>query len=107
MSGLEVPIKIRLIEHEVISMEFKHEPDRIFAWNPEGKTIAEITFPISDGIATIDHTFVDASLRGQGVAAMLVSSAVEQIRSAGLKARPTCSYAVKWFSEHPEHSDLL
>lgn len=88
-------------------MEFRHESDRIFVLDPEGKTIAEITFPISNGIATIDHTFVDSSLRGQGVAGMLVSSAVEQIRSAGLKAHPTCSYAVKWFSEHPEHSDIL
>lgn len=88
-------------------MELRHERDRIFALNPEGKIIAEITFPISDGIATIDHTFVDASLRGQGVAGMLVSSAVEQIRTAGLKAQPTCSYAVKWFSEHPEYADLL
>lgn len=88
-------------------MEFQHEPDRIFAVNQEGETIAEVTFPISDGVATIDHTFVDDSLRGQGVAGVLVRSAVEQIRSAGLKAHPTCSYAVKWFSEHPEHGDLL
>lgn len=88
-------------------MEFLYEPDRIFAQAPEGKLLAEVTFPTADGVATIDHTFVDGSLRGRGVAGQLVSEAVGQIRKAGLRARPTCPYAVKWFSEHPEESDLL
>lgn len=88
-------------------MEFLYEPDRIFAQDPEGKLLAEVTFPAADGVATIDHTFVDGSLRGRGVAGQLVSEAVGQIRKAGLRARPTCPYAVKWFSEHPEESDLL
>lgn len=88
-------------------MEFAHELERIYATDPNGNCIAEVTFPIYDGVAVIDHTFVDASLRGQGIAGRLVCEAVEQIRSAGLKARPKCSYAIKWFAEHPEHSDLL
>jgi len=43
-------------------MEFKYEPNRIFI-EESGMTIAEITFPLKDGTATIDHTFVDVSLR--------------------------------------------
>jgi len=44
-------------------MDFKTEQNRIYAEDPTGKVIAEITFPVKDGIATIDHTFVDESLR--------------------------------------------
>lgn len=88
-------------------MEFQHGQDRIFAVDQDGTLIAEVTFPISEGVAVIDHTFVDGSLRGQGVAGQLLSAAAARLREAGLKARPTCSYAVKWFSEHPEQTDLL
>lgn len=88
-------------------MELIHEPDCIYAVDDQDRIVAEITFPVSNGVANINHTFVDNSLRGQGVAGKLVQSAAEQIRSAGLKVRLTCSYAIKWFSEHPEQSDLL
>lgn len=88
-------------------MEFQHEDGRIFALDPSGRLLAEVTFPSRGGVAVIDHTFVDDSLRGQGVAGQLILAAVQQIRAAGLKAHPTCPYAVKWFSSHPEQSDLL
>ena len=88
-------------------MEFQHERERIFALDEQGKLVAEVTFPISEGAADIDHTFVDQSLRGQGVAGQLLDAAVRQIRMEGLRAKATCSYAAKWFKEHPDQSDLL
>ena len=87
-------------------MEFQKEPGRIYA-ERDGKLVAEITFPAEGGTAVITHTFVDDSLRGQGVAAQLVHAAAEQIRAEGKQARPVCSYAQKWFAQHPEASDLL
>lgn len=88
-------------------MEFQHERERIFALDGQGKLVAEVTFPVSEGVADIDHTFVDQSLRGQGVAGQLLDAAVRQIRMEGLRAKATCSYAAKWFKEHPDQSDLL
>ena len=88
-------------------MEFQHERERIFALDEQGKLVAEVTFPVSEGVADIDHTFVDQSLRAQGVAGQLLDAAVRQIRMEGLRAKATCSYAAKWFKEHPDQSDLL
>ena len=88
-------------------MEFQHERERIFALDEQGKLVAEVTFPVSEGVADIDHTFVDQSLRGQGVAGQLLAAAVRPIRMEGLRAKATCSYAAKWFKEHPDQSDLL
>ncbi len=88
-------------------MEFLHDEDSIYMTDKSGNRIAEVTFPISDGVANIIHTYVDPSLRGQGVASQMMTAAVDQIRSAGLKARPTCAYAVKWVAEHPEYLYLL
>ena len=67
-------------------MEFQYEKERIFACDEAGKVIAEITFPVSQGVADINHTFVDGSLRGQGVAGRLTEAAVASIRAQGLRA---------------------
>lgn len=87
-------------------MDFQRETGRIYA-ERDGQLIAEITFPEEDGVAVIDHTFVDGSLRGQGVAGQLVRAAADQIRGEGKKARAVCTYARVWFDRHPEQADLL
>ena len=74
---------------------------------PGGKTLARVTFPALDAeTVELDHTFVDDSLRGQGVAGKLLEAAAAELRKRGLKAVPTCSYAVKWFGKHPEFADV-
>jgi len=78
-------------------MNFIKEPNRIYLTDETGKTIAEITFEeIEKGIYNIDHTFVDESLRGQGIASKLVEEAVKEIEAKGGKVEATCSYAKKW-----------
>lgn len=89
-------------------MEFYYTMNRIYATNESGDTIAEITFPpVDNTTVNIDHTFVDGSLRGQGVAGKLVQAAAESLRRSGKKAVVTCSYAKTWFEKHPEFSDIL
>ncbi|WP_411677622.1 GNAT family N-acetyltransferase [Caproicibacter sp.] len=88
-------------------MELKHEPERIFFLDQAGKTVAEVTFPqIRKGVVDINHTFVDDSLRGQGIASRLMEEVVKTLREEGKQAVLTCSYAKKWFSDHKEYSDL-
>lgn len=84
-------------------MEFITEKDRIYATDASGKIIAEVTFATRDGVATIDHTFVDTSLRGQGVASKLVKSAIDKILADGNKVAASCSYALAWLQRHPEY----
>ena len=82
-------------------MKFQKETNRIYCENEAGKVIAEITFPETEsGIFCIDHTFVDDSLRGQGVAGKLVKMAVEEIQSRNGKVTATCSYAQHWLEKH-------
>ncbi len=82
-------------------MDYQHEPHRIFAQDEQGNLLAEITFPErTEGVYVIDHTFVDDSLRGQGIASALVNMAVEQIKSQNGTVEATCSYAVRWLEKH-------
>lgn len=84
-------------------MEYITEKDRIYATDSSGKIIAEVTFPTEGGVSTIDHTFVDPSLRGKGVAGKLVKLAADKILSDGNRIAATCPYAVSWFERHPEY----
>ena len=48
----------------------------------------------------MNHTFVHESLRGRGVAAMLVQLAVDEIQRKGGEIAATCPYAKKWLEEN-------
>ena len=84
-------------------MNYIIESERIFSCDENGRVIAEITFPTTDGVATIDHTYVDGSLRGQGVAGQLMQLAVDKIKADGNKLAATCSYAIAWLGRHSEY----
>lgn len=87
-----------------------HENEVLYR-DDAGSKLGEVTFPLAEGLGedtvNINHTFVDPSLRGQGVAGELMSRAVAAIRKTGRRVHPTCSYAVRWFEKHPEEGDLL
>jgi predicted GNAT family acetyltransferase len=89
-------------------MNFIQEQNKIYSNDENNHMVAVVTFPkVQGNVVNIDHTFVDSSLRGQGVAGKLMEEAVAQLRESNLKAKLSCSYAVKWFEEHPECSDVL
>ena len=88
-------------------MPFQTESNRIY-YEQEGRLLAEITFPaLADGTVNINHTYVDESLRGQGVAGHLMEQTVQTLRATGRKAVATCSYAKKWLAAHEEAKDIL
>lgn len=82
-------------------MDFIKEKGIIYKKNEEGKIIAEITYnEIEQGIYNIDHTFVDESLRGQGIAQKLVEMAINEIKSRKGKVQATCSYAKHYLEKN-------
>lgn len=88
-------------------MDFKYENDRIYMENEQGETIAEVTFPkVSQNKVNVNHTYVDRSLRGQGIADKLLKALAEDLKKNNKKAVATCSYAVDWFEKHPEYEDV-
>jgi predicted GNAT family acetyltransferase len=89
-------------------VDFTLECNRIYKQNETGKLLAEVLFPNSgDDTVTITHTFVDPSLRGQGIASQLLLALVGEIQAQDKKAKAVCPYAVKWFEEHPEYGHVI
>ena len=54
-----------------------------------------------------DHTGVDDSLRGTGVARALVERLVADARSRGITIVPQCSYVLAQFRRNPDWSDVM
>lgn len=73
---------------------------------PQG-LLATCDYRRQGDVLVLHHTEVPPSLQGQGVAADLVSAALDFARSQGLRVRPTCSYVASYMRRHPETLELL
>jgi len=54
----------------------------------------------------LTHTFVPPSLRGKGLAGLLVQHVLNFARKEQKKVEPQCSYAATFMNQHPEYADL-
>ncbi len=82
-------------------LAWHEEKDGIYVLDGGGKRVAEIGFEDEgEGVWNITHTWVDPSLRGQGMASELVERAVRTIEDAGGVPRASCSYANAWLARH-------
>ncbi len=87
-------------------MEYIKEKNRVLAMD-HGNIIGEVTFPEQDGLLNINHTYVDPSFRGMHIADSLLQHAYEVILNQKRTCIATCSYAKKWFQDHPEKQHII
>ncbi len=89
-------------------MEYIFENNRIYAEQEDHLLLAEVTFPARDETrVNIDHVYVDASLRGQGVASDLMLLAYNYIKGKNLKIIAKCPYAISWFKRFEQYQDIV
>ena len=82
-------------------MEFTKTNNGFVKYDENGRVIAEITYATTSNpnVVLADHTFVDSSLRGQGVAGKLLDVLVKDMADQNKKIKASCSYVVKKFQE--------
>ena len=72
------------------------DENRIYLPDERWNILAEIDFEkVDDKTYNISHTFVDDSLRGQGIGSELVEKAMSYLISKWYKVSATCPYAKK------------
>ena len=87
---------------------FKVEENRTIYLDDKGNILGEVDYPyISSNVVDVNHTYVDISLRGQGIANLLLTYAFNYFRENNIKVKCSCSYAIKWINNHKEYSDLI
>ena len=92
---------------ENIQMEFIHEGKAFRHYNAAGEMDAEITYASKgEGVIEANHTFVDSSIRGQGVGRQLVDKLADFARGENLKIHPTCPYVVALFEKSTKYDDV-
>ena len=78
-----------------------------FVIEQDGTQVAEMEIAIQNENLTVYHTEVDEMLKGQGIAAKLLSAMVTYARANKLKVIPLCPYVLTQFKRHPEqYSDI-
>lgn len=87
---------------------FRVEENRTIYLDGKGNTLGEVDYPyISSNVVDVNHTYVDMSLRGKGIASLLLTNAFNYFRENNIKVKCSCSYAIKWISNHKEYSYLV
>ncbi len=89
-------------------MDFIFATNRLYAQSPEGKLLAEVTFPARDANrVNVDHVFVDEALRGQGIAGKMMEMVCDHAKGLGIMIVAKCPFAIEWFKKHPERQDVV
>ncbi len=87
---------------------FEVESNRTIYVDDKGNILGEVDYPyISSNVVEVNHTFVDISLRGKGIASLLLTHAFNYFKENNIKVKVTCSYAIKWLNNHKEYSNLV
>ena len=87
-----------------------HEPSGqrgAFVIRRDGRVLAQMTYSMGGAIAIIDHTDVEAELRGTGAGAKLVKAAVEWARAEKKQIVALCPFAKSVFDKTPDYGDVL
>lgn len=60
----------------------------------------------AEGVRVFTHTVVEPAFGGRGLASILIRTALDETRAAGLTVRPLCPYVRAFMEQHPEFADL-
>lgn len=82
-------------------MKYKVHENKISYTDKNENELARIIFTeTKPNVYDISSTFVDDSLRGQGIAGKLAKMAVKEISRRGGEVAASCSYAKKWIDKN-------
>ena len=89
-------------------MEVRHNPkaSRYELW--DGDVMVGIAdYTESGNTVVFPHTEINHDRRGQGLGAVLVRGALDDVRATGRRIVPRCWYVAEFIDDNPEYRDLL
>nr|WP_275087358.1 GNAT family N-acetyltransferase [Staphylococcus agnetis] len=81
------------MEGDMMSIQVNEGDHKFYVGDDAQAPDAEITYTFVDAhTIDVNHTFVDPSLRGHGVAKQLFNAVIKKAQEEDLKIIPSCSY---------------
>ena len=73
----------------------------------DGTVIGFADYVVRGDTIVIPHTEIERRLQGQGLGAILVRGALDDVRARGLAVVPQCWFVAQFIDEHPDYVDVL
>ena len=73
----------------------------------DGEVVGIADYSLSGEQVVIPHTEIDPRRRGQGLGAVLVQGALDDLRAGGRTVVPVCWYVAQYIDQHPEYQDMV
>lgn len=70
-----------------------------------GETVGILIYERTRGRIELVHTVTDPAHRGEGVASVLVRTALAEARASTLMVTVICPFIESWLQRHPEQGD--
>ena len=85
----------------------KNEAENRYELHIDGELVGIADYHERGGALVFPHTEIDETRRGQGLGAVLVQGALDDVRPSGRKVVPSCWYVAQFIDEHPDYRDLV
>lgn len=89
--------------------ELQHQTDQQrYTLSVDGAVVAIADYRINGNSIAFTHTYTQPPYRNRGLAAELVSFAMDDVeRHSTRRVLPMCWYVGDWFDAHPDRAGLL
>jgi uncharacterized protein len=91
---------------EPASQSIAKTPDR-YELLIDGELAVFADYVVHGDVMELPHTVTNPAFRGRGLAAVLVSHILDELRSVDARVIPSCSYVATFIDRHPEYQPLL
>ena len=91
-----------------MTLEVRNNPERSrYELVVDGDLAGIADYSVRDDRVVMPHTEIEKQRRGQGLGAVLVRHALDDLRSTGRTVVPRCWFVAQFIDEHPEYRDLV
>ena len=73
----------------------------------DGELVGFSTYEAAGDVVSFTHARVYTPHGGQGFASAMAQVSLDDVRAAGQKARPVCSFYRWYIEKNPQYADLL
>jgi predicted GNAT family acetyltransferase len=88
--------------------EVRHNPDASrYELFVDGELTGIADYRLDGDRIVFPHTEIKASRRGNGLGAVLVQGALDDVMPSGRAVVPRCWYVAQFIDEHPEYQGLV